>query len=164
MPIYEFYCPDCHRIFSFLSRKPRATKRPACPRCGMKKLQRKASSFAISKGRSEPADEAMPDVDESRLEQAMASLASEAENMDEEDPRQMAGLMRRLYDATGLKLGAGMEEAIRRMEAGEDPDQIEEEMGELLEGEEPFSFGDQQSLKSLRRKLPPSVDATLYEM
>ncbi len=57
-----------------------------------------------------------------------------------------------------------MEEAIRRMEAGEDPDQIEEEMGDLLEDEDPFSFGDSQSLKGLRRRLPPSVDTTLYEM
>ncbi len=165
MPIYEFYCPDCHRIFNFLSRKVKTTKRPACPRCGNKGLQRKVSSFAISKGRPEPGEDGLPDLDETRLEQAMASLAGEAEKLDEEDPRQMAGLMRRLYDATGLELGPGMEEAIRRMEAGEDPDKIEEEMGDLLEGEDPFSFAGQQGIKGWRTKLrPPVVDSTLYEM
>ncbi len=77
----------------------------------------------------------------------------------------MAGLMRKLYDATGLQLGPGMEEAIRRMEAGEDPDQIEEEMGDLLEDEDPFSLSGKPDLKRLRSRLaPPQVDETLYEL
>ena len=95
----------------------------------------------------------------------MASMADEAENINEDDPRQMAGLMRSLYDATGLQLGQGMEEAIRRMETGEDPDQIEEDMGDLLEGEDPFALGGQPGLKGLRKRFsPPEVDETLYEM
>jgi hypothetical protein len=61
-----------------------------------------------------------------------------------------------------------MEEAMRRMEAGEDPDRIEEEMGSLLEEEEP-EFGEPEGspgrLGSLRRRLrPPQVDETLYEL
>jgi len=95
----------------------------------------------------------------------MESLAGEVEGMNEEDPRQAAQLMRKLYDATGLNLGAGMEEAISRMEAGEDPDQIEEELGDLLENEDPFAAGKKGSLRNFSRKLlPPSVDDTLYEM
>ena len=95
----------------------------------------------------------------------MASMAGEAEKINEDDPRQMAGLMRRLYDATGLHLGSGMEEAIRRMEAGEDPDQIEDEMGDLLEDEDPFALTGQPGLKGLRKRFtPPQVDETLYEM
>ena len=54
------------------------------------------------------------------------------------------------------------------MEAGEDPDKIEEEMGDQLEGEEELLFGAAAGgggLKSLRRKLQaPRVDRTLYEM
>ena len=45
--------------------------------------------------------------------------------------------MRKLFDATGLPVAGGMEEALRRMEAGEDPEKIEEDMGEVLEGD-PF--------------------------
>ena len=165
MPIYEFYCSDCHRIFNFLSRKVGTSRRPTCPRCGKARLERRVSRFAISKGRAEPDEDGMPDIDEARLEQAMASMASEAENLNEDDPRQMAGLMRKLYDATGLQLGPGMEEAIRRMEAGEDPDQIEEEMGDLLEDEDPFSLTGKPDLKRLRSRLaPPQVDETLYEL
>jgi putative FmdB family regulatory protein len=165
MPIYEFYCSDCHRIFNFLSRKVAAARRPACPRCGKSRLERRVSRFAISRGRAEPDADGMPDIDEARLEQAMASMAGEAEKINEDDPRQMAGLMRRLYDATGLQLGPGMEEAIRRMEAGEDPDQVEQELGDALEEEDPFALGEQRGLKGLRRRFrPPEVDDTLYEM
>jgi putative FmdB family regulatory protein len=166
MPIYEFYCPDCHRILSFLSRRVRPAGSPACPHCGTKRLRRRASSFAVSKGRAEPGPEGAEGVDEDRLERAMASLAADAERIDDQDSRAMAALMRRMYDATGLAVGPGMDEAIRRMEAGEDPDQIEDELGDLLESEDPFSApGVSSRLSGIAKRLrPPTVDTTLYEM
>ncbi len=168
MPIYEFYCPDCHTVYNFLSRRIDTSTQPACPICGLPDLTRKVSLFAISKGGSsdgESEDDTMPDIDESKLEQAMAALAGEADGINEDDPRQVAGLMRKLYDATGLEVGDGMDEAIRRMEAGEDPDQIEAELGDVLENEDPFAVKAGKGLKGLRRKmLPPSVDDTLYEL
>ena len=170
MPIYEFYCADCHTVFNFLSRTPDTKKRPSCPRCGRARLERRVSRFAISKGReeAEAASDLPEGFDEERLERAMAAMAHEVENVNEEDPRQMARVMRKLFDGTGLGVGAGMEEALRRMEAGEDPDKIEEEMGDVLEGEDELMMGvagGERKLKSLRRKLlPPAVDRTLYEM
>jgi len=166
MPIFEFYCPDCHRIFSFLSRRAASSKVPPCPRCGKSRLVRQVSRFAVSRGRSDGTadDEAPEGLDETRLEQAMASLAGEMDKLDQDDPRQMAGLMRRLYSASGLALGPGMDEAIRRLESGEDPDEIEEEMGDVLEQEDPFAAGAPAGGKGLRRRLPPSRDETLYEM
>ena len=165
MPIYEFYCCDCHRIFSFLSRRVGPSRRPPCPRCDRPRLERRVSRFAISKGLSAPDQDGLPEIDEARLERALASMAGEADKINEDDPRQMAGLMRKLYDATGLELGRGMEEAMRRMEAGEDPDQVEEEMGDLLEGEAPLAFDGRSGLKGLRKRLrPPEIDETLYEL
>ncbi len=58
--------------------------------------------------------------------------------MNEDDPQAMARMMRKLMDTTGMNMGEGMEEAIRRMEAGEDPDKVEEEMGDVLDAEDPF--------------------------
>jgi putative FmdB family regulatory protein len=169
MPIYEFYCADCHTIYSFLSRSVARRKRPACPRCGRSRLERRVSAFAISKGRSQPAEQGLPDLEDGRVEQAMTALAREAESVNDEDPRQVAGLMRKFYDATGMKLGSGMEEAIRRMEAGEDADRIEQELGDLLEQEDPLGAEDERSLSGsvqrLRARLrPPRRDETLYEM
>jgi hypothetical protein len=94
---------------------------------------------------------------------AMNLLSQEAEHLDENDPRQAANLMRKLSDMTGMNLGPGMEEALKRMEAGEDPEQIEQEMGDLLEEEEPFSFGEKSAARSIKRR-PPARDETLYEL
>jgi putative FmdB family regulatory protein len=163
MPVYEFYCIDCHTVFNFLSKTVNTEKRPDCPKCGRKELERKVSLFAFSRGRKEEesADD-MPDIDEARLERAMMGLAGEMEGMDENDPKQMASLMRRLKEATGLKLGDGMEEAIRRLENGEDPERIEADMGDLFDEENPFSF---DGVKGMRRRYtPPAHDDTLYPL
>lgn len=162
MPIYEFYCPDCHMIFNFFSRTVNTDKIPSCPKCDRDRLDRQMSSFALLRGRKEEQEDGLPDIDESKLEKAMSALASEAEHINEDDPRQAAQLMRKLTDMTGLELGSSMEEALRRMEAGEDPEQIEAEMGDLLEEEDPLVFQDQK--KSGRRKPPPRKDETLYEL
>ena len=164
MPIYEFYCSDCNTIFNFFSKTINTEKRPACPKCPNPRLDRKMSVFSRLKNtnQEEGDDMPIPDFDESKMEKAMNLLASEAEHMDEEDPRQAANLMRKLTDMTGLNLGPGMEEALHRMEAGEDPEAIEAEMGDLLEGEDPFSF-QAKSGKKIRVN-PPVIDETFYDL
>ncbi|GIW72043.1 MAG: cytochrome c [Planctomycetota bacterium] len=193
MPVYEFYCADCHTIYRFLARRYDTAARPCCPRCARPRLERRLSVFAVARGRREPAAageqpegaEALG-PQERRLMEAMESLASEAEGLDEDDPRQMGRMMRRLYEASGLPLGPGMQEALRRLEAGEDPEVIEEQLGEALEAEgDPFAQLDEagappaaagpdsgaararrarHALARLRSQLPPRVDETLYEL
>jgi putative FmdB family regulatory protein len=167
MPIYEFYCDNCHRIFSFLSRTIDTDKIPDCPRCGRTGLARRVSAFAISKGRkeSDAGEEPIPNVDENKLMRIMDELGPEAEKMNDEDPRQAARMMRRLFDAAGLPVASGMKEALRRMEAGEDPEKVEQELGDVL-GEDPFGGVEgKRSLAGLRRSvLPPTVDPHLYEL
>lgn len=162
MPIYEFYCEKCNTVFSFFSRGVNTTKVPGCPSC-KRVLKRQMSVFAkVSRGKEAPADDGMPPLDEAKMEKAMAMLAGEAEKINEDDPRQAAQLMRKLTDATGLSLGSGMEEALHRLERGEDPDQIEAEMGDLLEGEEPFVM--EARGKKGARKPKPRIDETLYDL
>jgi len=120
------------------------------------------SSFAVLRGAKEESDLDMPDIDESKLEKAMGMLAQGAGDMDEEDPRQAANLMRQLSEMTGLNLGPGMEEALKRMEAGEDPEKIEEEMGDILEEEDPFASGSKKGVRTRRGE--PFKDETLYEL
>lgn len=162
MPIYEFYCPDCHTLFNFFSKSINTEKQPPCPRCGKPRLDRRMSVFASPRNQGEKDEAPLPDMDESKMEKAMSLLAREAEHIDENDPKQAANLMRKLTDMTGLNLGSGMDEALRRMEAGEDPEAIEAEMGDLLEGEEPFAF-EKKSVTGTR-SYRPRIDETLYDL
>ena len=169
MPVYEYYCAACHTIYNFRVLTFDSKKKPKCPDCGSKRLEKKISLFAISKNRGEDeAGEEFGDIDEAALERAMLALEGEASGLDEEDPKSMAKFMRKLYDSTGLKLGGGMEEAIRRMEAGEDPDKIEAEMGDSLDDDEMLfarKTGGRIDLDAVRKKLlPPRVDQTLYDL
>nr|MBC8392650.1 zinc ribbon domain-containing protein [Deltaproteobacteria bacterium] len=125
MPIYEFYCEDCNTIFNFFSKTVNTTKRPKCPKCKKKKLTRQVSLFAVTGKAKEDSDMDDLPFDEGKMEQAMKMLAGEADKINEDDPRQAANLMRKLSDMTGMQLGPGMEEALKRMEKGEDPEQVE---------------------------------------
>jgi hypothetical protein len=91
-------------------------------------------------------------------------LAGEADKINEDDPRQAADLMRKLTDMTGMKLGDGMQEALSRMEKGEDPDRIEAEMGDLLENEDPFTLPEKKSAGKSSQKPSPTRDDTLYDL
>lgn len=165
MPIYEFYCHKCNTVYNFFSRSVNTEKVPNCPTCKRVKLKRQMSVFAkISGGKDESAaDGPMPPIDEAKMERAMAMLASEADKISEDDPRQAANLMRKLSEATGMNMGPAMEEALRRMERGEDPEAIEAEMGDLLESEDPFLFDGAPGKKGAK-KPSPRVDDTLYDL
>jgi putative FmdB family regulatory protein len=141
MPIYEFLCPSCNTVFSFHSFKVDTEKVPACPRCGGTGMRRMPSRFGIAstggKKSGEPAEGpgAEPDLDDPRVEREMMRLVSEMEGMDENDPRQMARVVRKMAEITGEPVTPAMEEMIRRLEAGEDPEEVEEELGDALEEE-----------------------------
>jgi putative FmdB family regulatory protein len=165
MPIYEFYCHKCNTVYNFFARSANTDKIPNCPTCKRVKLKRQMSVFAkISGGRDNeesPGDD-LPPMDEAKMEKAMAMLAGEADKINEEDPRQAANLMRKLTEATGMNLGPGMEEAMHRLEQGEDPEQIEADMGDLLESEEPFLLAAKG--RKGAKKSKPRLDETLYDL
>jgi len=165
MPIYEFYCKQCHTIFNFFSRTVNTKKIPNCPGCKNVKLERKMSMFAHT-GKAEENTAGMDDLplDESKMEKAMRMLEKEAGQINEDDPRQAADLMRRLSDMTGIQLGDGMNEALCRLEKGEDPDSIEAEMGDVLENEDPFILPEPKGKSQKNMPVTPTIDETLYDL
>ena len=164
MPIYEFYCEDCNTIFNFFSKTVNTTKKPKCPKCKVRKLTRQISLVSITgKAKEDGGLDDLP-FDESKMERAMQMLAGEADKINEDDPKQAANLMRKLSDMTGLKLGEGMDEALRRMEKGEDPEQVEAEMGNILEDEDPFSLPGKKSKRLKTKRIEPLRDETLYDL
>ena len=141
MPIYEFACPKCRVIFNFLSPKVNPEHSPKCPKCGNPKLAKQVSRFAAPKGVAEPkaksdleGDEGpMPEVDEARMERAMVELERDMDHLDENNPRHMAHMMKKMKEVLPPgTLPKEMDIAIRRLEKGEDPEKIEADMGDVL--------------------------------
>ena len=142
MPIYEFACPKCRVIFNFLSKRINPDRLPTCPKCGNKKMAKQMSAFAMPRGLKEPAASAdadagdegpMPDLDDPRIARVMGELERDMAHMDENNPKHMAHMMRKMKDI--LPTGSMPKEldiAIKRLEAGEDPEKIEEDMGDVL--------------------------------
>ena len=156
MPIYEFACPKCRKIYSFLSKRLKQERDPVCPKCGSKNMARQMSTFAMPKGASEPqavsegpegGGEPMPDLDDPRVARAMGEIERNMDHLDENNPKHMAYMMRKMKEI--MPDGAmpkEMDIAIKRLEAGEDPDKIEEDMGDLLgpiggEGDDEGGYG-----------------------
>jgi putative FmdB family regulatory protein len=170
MPVYEFYCRDCHTVFNFFSRRVDTTTRPACPRCRRPKLQRQVSRFATLGKAAEGhplagrGEDLPPGMDESKMESLMESMASEADGLDEDNPQQIARMMRKLHEASGMPLDQRAEEAIRRMEAGESPEKIEEELGDVFGEGEPDLDAPAGRSRKRSRQSPPAVDTTLYDL
>jgi len=141
MPIYEFACPKCRRIFSFLAKRVQPDRVPVCPKCGNKKISKQVSRFAMTKGLQEPAAKSegaedgppMPDMDDPRMARAMAEMERDMEHLDENNPKHMARLMKKMKDLMPPgTMPKEMDVAIKRLEAGEDPEKIEADMGDVL--------------------------------
>jgi putative FmdB family regulatory protein len=168
MPIYEFYCQACHAVFNFFSASSAPSARPSCPRCGRLDLPRRPSSFATLRRRAEGEEEGEPspldDLDESRMGAAMDTLMREMGELDDHaDPRKVGAFFRRFSDLAGLEMGPRMEDALARLEAGQEIDELESELDDLGEGDE-GSLDDLFRMKKAveRRRRRPQVDPELY--
>jgi len=175
MPIYEFYCADCHTVFSFFTARPAPDAKPACPRCGRPELPRRPSRFATLRtagtdaGRSEEDGDLDPlaGVDDERLERAFESMTAEFESLDaaaEPDPRQLSRVLRRFTELTGLEAGPKLRDVLDRLERGEDPEALDGEMsgGGDAADEDLSEFFRLRSTLLERRAARPRVDETLH--
>ena len=162
MPIYEFYCTDCHTLFNFFSSVIDTKARPACPRCKRPDLERRPARFATLKHKGNDEPDPFGDLDEERMAGVMESMMGELGGLEEnEDPRQLARLFRKFGDASGLDFGPRMEEMMSRLEAGEDPDKLEEEMGDDFDDDSLDEFFKLRQ-RGWRLSRNPAVDDTLY--
>jgi hypothetical protein len=146
MPIYEYYCPDNHTIYQFFAKTlAQGNTIPRCPHNPAYRMRKLVSSFAVTgrHGKSEEpsataAGESGDPVEDARMEAAMGAMEKEFANVDENDPRAMARMMRRMSELTGERIDGEMEEVVRKLEEGADPDALEEQLG----GEPPCNMPD----------------------
>ncbi len=185
MPIYEYYCPDNHTIYQFyaktLAQGKTVPRCPENPKYGMKKL---VSAFAVtSGGKKDESAETKPvpatgdPAEDARMEAAMGAMEKEFSRVDENDPKAMAKMMRRMSELTGEKIDGEMEEVVRKLEEGADPDSLEDQLGGDAPGE-PDPYGDAMGMggpppgpsdpkeprhRFKARRLPPRRDPKLYD-
>jgi putative FmdB family regulatory protein len=122
MPIYEYRCQDCKKKVSVFFRTLSAVDHNAarCPQCGGKNLSRLVSRVRALRS------------EESRLD----GLADDSmlSGLDENDPKSMGRMLRKMARETGEDMPPEFDEAMGRLEAGESPESIEQSMPELAEG------------------------------
>lgn len=168
MPIYEFYCPDNHTVYQFLARTlAYREKTPRCPENAAYRMEKRMSKFAFLRGAKEPAEgDPFEGMDDDKMMQMMAGLEQDMAGMDENnpDPRQLGHVMRKMTDLLGDKAPPEMREVVRRLEAGEDPEKLESEFGDLGEGEGDNDLFSQTVKKIKASMRAPKRDAKLYEM
>lgn len=184
MPIYEYYSPDTNKIYSFyaktLAQGRTIPKCPDNPRARMRKL---VSAFAVTGSRGkEPegrdatgAGSGGDPAEDARMEAAMGAMEREFANVDENDPRAMARMMRRMAELTGESFDEPMEEAVRKLEEGADPESLEDDLGGAFGEDEdaggPMGEGPDPAAKEPKepkarfkaRRRPPTRDPKLYD-
>lgn len=164
MPIYEFYCRDCNTVFQFYSRTVNPEKIPSCPKnSAHNALERQMSRFAMGRtgGKQQTetqegssGENAGSPMDDPRNEARMMDLMTRMEGLDENDGRAMGRMMRELSEITGEGGDdPAMQEAIRRLEGGEDPERVEEIVGD--------AWGDASGSGGLSE---PGFDGGMYDM
>ena len=166
MPIYEYYCAENHTIYQFYAKTiAQGATTPRCPENRKFRLKKIVSAFAITSGgpSSEPppapsAGGASDDpLDDPKNAAALDAMEKEFDGMDENDPKAMARMMRRMSELSGEKMEGQFEEVVRKLEEGADPDSLDDQLGPEPEAE---SSGDMEGGgMGLDPDMPPMKEA-----
>ena len=111
MPIYEYYCDRCKKVSSFLLLRATEEIEPYCKSCNTKDVRRILSRVSILKS------------EESRMESLLDP--SKLSGLDENDPRSVEKLMKRMGRELGDELGEGFEQEME--EAMSEPESTPQE-------------------------------------
>jgi len=121
MPNYEYRCLTCRRRFDvFMTYSEYGTRPIACPHCSSQNVQRRIGRIRVAHS------------DESRLERL--ADPSKLEGL-EDDPRALGRMMREMGSEVGEEMGPEFNEVVNRLEAGQSPEQIEQDLPDLGAGD-----------------------------
>jgi putative FmdB family regulatory protein len=127
MPNYEYRCLNCRRRFEvFLSYQQYGTRPVTCPHCKSENVQRRIGRIRMARS------------DDSRLEN-MADPGN-LEGL-EDDPRALGRMMRQMGHEVGEEMPPEFDEVVGRLEAGQSPEQIEQDLPDLGAGDAGGDFG-----------------------
>jgi hypothetical protein len=171
MPIYEFYSPDNNKVYSFFARSlAYHGKTPRCPDAVGFRMERRVSRFAfIGKVQEDSGDDPFANIDDNKMDAFMAEMERDMSGLDHDnpDPRQLGRFMRKLTDVMGNRTPEVLREMVKRLEAGEDPESLENEFGGLAgdsaEGNAADALWDDLKKQVRAMKDQPVRDPKLYE-
>jgi hypothetical protein len=164
MPIYEYYSPDTHKIYSFYAKTlAQGRLTPRCPDNPRARMVRLLSTFSVGGPRrsEEPAapgkaGHGPEGPNDAKLNAAMEAMEREFAHVDENDPRAMARMMRRMAELGGEKLDESMEEVVRKLEEGADPDTLEDQLGDQFGPEGEGGLGEEPAGPPIGEKTEPA--------
>jgi len=112
MPIYEFYCEACKKTSSFLLLRASEEIEPFCKYCKSRNVKRILSRVSV------------PRSEEKRMESLLdpGTLGG----LDEDDPRSVERLMKRMGGEMGEEMGEGFEEEMEEAMAHGDSNSEED--------------------------------------
>lgn len=181
MPIYEFFSPNTKKIYSFYAKSVKySSDIPFCPDGKDNLMIKLFSAFSITgppstesniSGEDAGSSESDPFSNLSSRQSAviMNELESAYAGMDGDnpDPRQMGGLMRRICELSGEKISGNMEEVVRKLEEGTDPEVLEDRLGDFAESNDPeLNLDNHENTcnSSSKIKIYPIKDSNLYDI
>ena len=94
----------------------------------------------------------------------MRELEGSMHGMNDEnpDPKQMGSLMRRMCEITGEKMDGQMEEVVRKLEEGMDPDVLEDQMGNFMDNDSDSENTYEISQEEIRNKVKKMLHQKLF--
>jgi putative FmdB family regulatory protein len=127
MPVYEYRCRDCKKRASiYQSYADYGRVAVACPHCGSQRLSRLIGRVRIAKS------------EDSRLDDL--SDPDSWGDIDENDPKAMAHMMRKMSREMGEDVPPEFDEVVDRLEAGQSPEDIEDSLPDLGAGGDDFGM------------------------
>ena len=118
MPTYEYRCQDCRKRVSIYQTYAEYGSTPVrCPHCGGANLRRLISRVRFARS------------EDSRIDSL--SDPGEWDGVDEEDPRSLGRMMRKMGQEMGEDMPPEFDEVVDRLEAGQDPEDIEQDLPDL---------------------------------
>ncbi len=117
MPTYQYQCLSCKKRFEvFLTYQEYGIKKIECPHCASDQVRRRIGRIRFAKS------------EESRLDSLTDPSGLEGL---ENDPRALGKMMRKMSNEMGEEVGPEFDEVVDRLEAGQNPEDIEKAIPDL---------------------------------
>jgi putative FmdB family regulatory protein len=127
MPLYDYICLNCHQRFDiFMTFSEYGTRPVTCPHCQSQNVRRGIPHVRMAKSEESRLDSLSSDFSDPS---ALAGL--------ENDPQAMGRMMRKMGNEMGEEIPPEFNEVVDRLEKGQSPEEIEKELPDLGNEENP---------------------------